>query len=92
MVIQNETTQLGGTKSWHFLRIDHYWSRVGKMCDDAGQYKFKHFPSLAKCVLSMSHGNAAPEHCFLLNKKRLDIHGTSIQDETITVLGICLLR
>ena len=90
--IQNDTTQLGGSKSRNFLRIDQYWSKIGKICDDAGQYKFKHLASLANCALSLSHGNAAPERGFSLNKKLLDIHGTSIQDETITVLRIGLLR
>ena len=86
--IQNDTAQLGGSKSRHFVRIDHYWSKIGKIRDDAGQYKFKfkHLASLANCVLSLSHGNAAPERGFSLNKKLLDIHGTTIQDETITAL------
>ena len=89
--IQNDTAQLGGSKSRHFVRIDHYWSKIGKIRDDAGQYKFKHLASLANCVLSLSHRNAAPERGFSLNKKLLDIHGTTIQDKTITAL-ICLLR
>ena len=62
--IQNDTTKLGGSKSQHFVRIYHYWSKVGKILD-AGQYKFKHLASLANCVLSLSHGNAAPERGFL---------------------------
>ena len=66
--IQNDTTQLGGSKSRHFVRIDHYWSKIGKIRDDAGQYKFKHLASLANCVLSLSHGNAAPERNFCLIK------------------------
>ena len=84
--IQNDTAQLGGSKSRHFVRIDHYWSKIGKIRDDARQYKFKHLASLANFVLSLSHGNAAPERGFSLNKKLLDIHGTTIQDETITAL------
>ena len=78
--------------STHFVRIDYYSSKIGKIRDDAGQYKFKHLASLANCVLSFSHGNAAPERGFSLNKKLLDIHGTSIQDETITALKIGLLK
>ena len=90
--IQNNTAQLSGSKSPHFIRIDHYWSKIGKICDDGEQYKFKHLASLANCVLSLSHGNAAPERNFLLNKKLLNIHGTSIQYKTITDLRIGLLR
>ena len=90
--IQNDTAQLGGSKSPHFIRIDHYWSKIGKICDDGEQYKFKHLASLANCVLSLSHGNAAPERNFLLNKKLLNIHGTSIQYKTVTALRIGLLR
>ena len=63
-----------------------------KVRDDAGQYKFKHLASVANCVLSLSHGNAALERGFSLNKNFLDIHGNSIQGETITALRIGLLR
>ena len=73
-------------------KLCHYWSKIGKICDDAGQYKLKLLARLANYVLWLAHGNAAPEHGFLLNKKRLVIHGTSIQDETITALRIGLLR
>ena len=91
-ITQNGTTQLGASKSRHFVRIDHYWSKIGKVRDDAGQYKFKHLASVANCVLSLSHGNAALERGFSLNKNFLDIHGNSIQGETITALRIGLLR
>ena len=64
--------------SRHFVRIDHYRSKIGKIRDDAGQYKFKHFASLANCALSLSHGIATPERGFSLNKTLLDIHRTSI--------------
>ena len=35
-----------------------------------------------KCVLSLSHGNSAPENGFSINKRIIDIHGNSIEKET----------
>ena len=56
--MQNDKTQLGGSKSQHFVGNDHYWSKICKIRDDAGYHKFKHLASLANCFLSLSHGTS----------------------------------
>ena len=56
--MHNDKTQLGGSKSQHFVGNDHYWSKICKIRDDAGYHKFKHLASLANCFLSLSHGTS----------------------------------
>ena len=41
-----------------------------------------------KCVLSISHGNSAPESGFCINKHILDIHGHSLKEDTIEALRV----
>lgn len=66
-----------------YKRIDHYWSYVGKLVGDDGQPKYTQLFALAKCILSLSHGNAVPEKGFSINRKLIEIHGSSINEETI---------
>ena len=42
-------------------RIAEYWKAVGKMKDESGQLKYPQLFALVKCVMSISHGNSAPE-------------------------------
>ena len=37
-------------------------------------------------ILSVSHGNAVPEHGFSINRKILDANGYSISEETIIAI------
>ena len=42
--------------STQYKRIDHYWPYVGKVVGDDGQRKYTQLFTLAKCILSSSHG------------------------------------
>ena len=59
---------------------------MSRITDEFGRHKYKSLSTLAKCVLSLCHGNAAPEYEFSLNKSILDIHGCSLDDETLVSL------
>ena len=50
------------------LRIDKYWSKVGKILNESGNLKYPQLFQLAKAVLSLSHGNSAPQRSFFINK------------------------
>ena len=41
-----------------------------------------------KCILSVSHGNSAPESGFSINKHILDIHGHSLKEDTIEAIRV----
>lgn len=49
---------------------------------------------LSKCILTLSHGNSAPESGFSLNKSILDVYGRSLDDETLvslrTIKNVCI--
>ena len=68
--------------------IDHYWRNIVELKDDEGALKYPQLYMLAWCILSLSHGNAVPEHGFSINRKILDAHGYSISKETIIALRI----
>ena len=55
------------------LRIDKYWSQVGKILNESGNLKYPQLFQLAKAVLSLSQGNSAPECGFSINKIPLDV-------------------
>lgn len=69
-------------------RIDDYWEEVSRMKDEMGNLKYPYLTSVVNCVLPLSHGNAAPECGFSLNKNILEIHGASLNDETLVSLRI----
>ena len=52
----------------HFIRIDHYWRKIGKILSDDGLQKYSHLICLVKCILSLSHGNSTPGRGFSINK------------------------
>ena len=74
-----------------FRPIDHHWRSIGAILNDDGKLKYVQLYQLAKCVLYVSRGNAVPERGFSINKKLLEAHGNSIQEETIVVIrqGLC---
>ena len=83
-----------------FLRIDKYWSNVGKILNESDNLKYPQLFQLAKAVLSLSHGNSACERDFSISKIILDAHGTSMGEDTISalrfgrlafLLSVCLL-
>ena len=74
-----------------YRRIDHYWRSIGGMLNCDGKPKYVQLFQLAICILSFSDGNAVPERGFSINKKLLDAHGNSIQEETIVAIRRGLL-
>ena len=57
-----------------------------KLNSSDGQPKYPSLVSLFKLVLSISHGNSAPENGFSINKAMLDIHGYSLGESTVEAL------
>ena len=58
-----------------FVRIDHFWRRIGNLVDEFGAKKYLQLAKLALGVLLLSHGNSTPEIGFLVNKRLLAVHG-----------------
>ena len=75
-------------KTSKYVRIDSYWSKIGKMLNESGNLKYPQLFQLVKVVLSLSHGNSVPERGFSINKILLDAHGTSLKEDTITALRL----
>ena len=84
--------------AFHLVGVDHI-SKELPTCDmekfvlylqklnsSDGQPKYPFLVSLFKLVLSISHGNSAPENGFSINKAMLDIHGYSLGESTIEAL------
>ncbi|XP_012557417.2 uncharacterized protein LOC105844874 [Hydra vulgaris] len=57
-----------------------------KILNDSGSPKFPNITSLFKVVSSLSHGNSVPENGFSINKHIIQLHGTSLDPETIEAL------
>ena len=73
-----------------FLRIDKYWSKVGKILNESGNLKYPQLFQLGKAILSLLHWNSAPQHAFSINKILLDAHRTSMGEDTTSALHFCL--
>ena len=71
-----------------FVLLDDYWCSVKMILNENGKPKYPQLFSLAKSILSLSHGNVVPERGFSINKYMLSIHGNSIQGDTITSLRL----
>ena len=54
--------------------------------DESGGKKFPQLFAMARCVLSISHGNAFPERGFSINKYILERHGKQLVESTIIAL------
>ena len=48
----------------------------------------KNLWQLARCILSLPHGNLDPERGFSINKSVLQIHGTSLEEDTTVALQL----
>ena len=59
------------------------------MTDNAGQLKYPQFFTLVKCVLSISHGNSAPERGFSIKTDLHSVPGDSTSNDIIT--SLCLV-
>lgn len=62
-------------------------SLENKMLVD-GSIKYPKICQLFKIMASIPHGNSAPENGFSINKSMIQLHGTSIQTETIEALRL----
>lgn len=62
-----------------------YWCFIGEIQDQQGQPKFGELTKLSKTYLSLSHGNAAPERGFSLNKYVLQGR-EQLKEDTITAI------
>ena len=69
-----------------FIRIDHYWRKIGKILSDDGWQKYAQLVSLCKCIFSLSHGNSKPERGFSINKYHLEVHGSFTLEKTFELL------
>ena len=69
-------------------RIDDYWCQIGQLKDEQGRKKYPQLFALVKCVLSLSHGNSAPESGFSINKSMLEVHGHSLGEGTFEALRV----
>ena len=61
-------------------------SSENKILSDTASSKFPCITSLFKIVLSLSHGNSAPENGFSINNYMIQLRGTSIGPDTIEAL------
>ena len=71
-----------------YKRIDVYWYEISKLKNGLGGEKYPQLFILMKSVLSLSHGNVAPEIGFSINKAILDVHGSSLKEKTIKALRL----
>ena len=62
-----------------------------KLIGDDGQPKCTQLLALAKCILSLSHGNPVPEKGFSINQKLIDLHSAALSEETIEAQRIGIL-
>ena len=70
-----------------YKRIDHFWSKVGKIVDDNGRKKHPQLFNLVKCVFLLSHANSVPERGFSINKLLLESHGYTMEGATVESLS-----
>jgi len=56
--------------------------------DEDGLLKFRNLLQLAKCVFVLPHGNADPERRFSINKRIIEIHGSSLGPDTIEAIRL----
>ena len=61
---------------------------IRNLCDSSNPINYPIFSSFMKCVLSISHGNIAPESGFSISKYILEIHGHSLKEDTIEALKV----
>ena len=65
-----------------------FWPKVRTMEDTDGSLKYLQLLALMRCVLSFSHGNAAPERDFSMNKIMLESDGYIIGNDIIAALRL----
>lgn len=86
-VYESETFYVPETDSEIPLRIEDYWSSVGKIKNAEGNLKFNTLAKLVRICISVSHGNADPKRGFSENKHTLDGR-ESMGEETIEAIRL----
>ena len=70
-----------------FRRIDSYWNDISRIQDEStGKLKYEKLSKLALGIFVIPIANPAPERGFSINKIMLQIHGSSLDDETIVAI------
>lgn len=88
-VYQSETFCVPETEPDKAVRIEDYWSFVGKIRNAEGNLKFDKLVKLVRISLSVSHANADPERGFSENRQILD--GRELMGEE-TIVAIRLVK
>ena len=81
-----EVGNIDETKSCDFEKLVLYFEK--NCTSNDGKVKYPFLVCLFRLILSFSHGNSAPENDFSINKLLLEIHGSSLEKETIEVIRI----
>ena len=68
--------------------IEMFVNHLASLTGEDGSQKYPILTSFYFCILAISHGNSAPENGFSINKNMLEVHGNSIEPETIEALRL----
>ena len=69
-------------------RINDLWYQIGQLKDEQGRKKYPQLFAILKRVLSLSHGNSAPDSGFPINKCMLEVHSHSLGEDTLEALRV----
>ena len=85
-----EVVEIDPKDVYKFRRIDEFWMDVVKITDESsGNHKYSKLCKLVlSCLLILPHGNSDPERGFSINKHVLQVHGTSLKEDTIVALPL----
>ena len=82
-------TEVGNVDEAKSCDIEKFVLYLEKDCtSNDGKIKYPFLVCLFKLILSLPHGNSAPESGFSINKLLLEIHGSSLKKETIKAIRI----
>ena len=82
-------TEVGNINEAKSCDIEKFVLYLEKDCtSNDGKMKYPFLVCLLKLILSLSHGNSAPENGFSINKLLLEIHSSSLKKETIEAIRI----
>ena len=82
-------TEVGNIDEAKSCDIKKFVLYLEKDCtSNDGKMKYPFLVYLFKLILSLSHGDSAPENGFSISKLLLEIHGSSLKKETIKAIRI----
>ena len=64
-------------------RVDNFWSKIGSLTNEHGNLNYPQLYALVLVILSLIHGNAYPEHGFLINQQLLQSHEYAMKEKSI---------